>query len=46
MKKAHRTTFRKMKTPKKKNSREEISQEMNFEKALKKIEYQNNKIND
>lgn len=41
-----KTTFRKMKKPKKHNNREEISQELNFEKALKKIEYQNNKIND
>ncbi len=46
MAKKRKTTFRKMKTPKKKNNHEEISQELNFERALKKIEYQDNKIND
>ena len=46
MAKHESTTFRKMKKPKKHNSREEISQEQNFEKALKKIQYQDNKIND
>ncbi|MCP1145013.1 hypothetical protein [Lysinibacillus endophyticus] len=46
MKKHGRNSVRKMKKPKKKNNREEISQELNFEKALKKIEYQDNKIND
>ncbi|MCM3388464.1 hypothetical protein [Ureibacillus chungkukjangi] len=46
MSKWQRNTFRKMKKPKKINNREEISQEQNFEKALKKIEYQDNKIND
>jgi len=46
MAKKSSTTFKKMKKPKKINNREEISQEQNFEKALKKIEYQDNKIND
>lgn len=46
MAKKSRTTFRKMRKPHKQNSSEEISQEQNFEKALKKIEFQNNKIND
>ncbi|MFP3918833.1 hypothetical protein U5N28_13610 [Lysinibacillus telephonicus] len=46
MAKKEKTTFRKMKKPKKKNNREEISQELNYERALKKIEYQDNKIND
>jgi len=41
-----KTTFRKMKKPKNSKSREEISQEQNFERALKKIEVQNNQIND
>lgn len=40
------TTFRKMKKRKKVNNRAEISQELNFEQALKKIKYQDNKIND
>ena len=35
-----------MKKPKNSKSREEISQEQNFERALKKIEVQNNQIND
>jgi len=46
MAKKSSTTFKKMKKPKKHNSREEISQEQNFEKALKKIEFQDNKINE
>nr|WP_198044631.1 hypothetical protein [Lysinibacillus timonensis] len=46
MSKKEKTTFKKMKTPKKKNNREEISQEQNYEQALKKIQYQDNKIND
>lgn len=46
MAKKSSTTFRKMKKPKNHNSREEISQEQNFDKALKKIEFQDNKIND
>ncbi|MEK9198421.1 hypothetical protein ACH0B5_10615 [Ureibacillus sp. 179-F W5.1 NHS] len=46
MAKKEKTTFRKEKKPKKHNSREEISQEQNFERALKKIEFQNNKTND
>lgn len=46
MAKKSSTTFRKMKKPRKKNNQAEISQEQNFERALKKIEVQNNYIND
>lgn len=46
MAKKRKTSFKKDKKPKKHNNREEVSQELNFEKALKKIEHQNNKIND
>ncbi|WP_158582919.1 hypothetical protein [Lysinibacillus yapensis] len=46
MAKKSSTTFKKMKKPKKVNNRAEISQELNFERALKKIELQDNKIND
>ena len=46
MAKKEKTSFKKDKKPKKGVNREEISQEQNFDKALKKIEVQNNKIND
>lgn len=39
-------TFKKMKKDKKINNREEVSQEQNFQRALKKIEVQDGYIND
>ncbi|BDH61911.1 hypothetical protein MTP04_20410 [Lysinibacillus sp. PLM2] len=46
MAKKSSTTFKKQKKPKKVNNHAEISQELNYEEALKKIKYQDNKINE
>lgn len=46
MAKKSSTTFKKQKKTKKVNNHAEISQELNYEEALKKIKYQDNKINE